>query len=131
MNLPRFPSFSLLDCWYPATLYNDRIMRYVLSHSVNTKLNIAQSKKIIILCTTWWYGSTFIASNNLVSPSLLLWKFCGNSQFPQSFGRFVQNCAFSQSFHTRKLGEILVILAFLSASSREQKLDSKPLSKVY
>ena len=57
--------------------------------------------------------------------------FCGNSQFPQSFGRFAQKCAFSERFHTRKLGEILVILAFVSVSSREQKLDSKPLSKVY
>ena len=49
--------------------------------------------------------------NTEISPNFLVWKFCGKTQFPHSFGRFVRNyseTAFPQNFHTRKLGEITV-----------------------
>ena len=29
--------------------------------------------------------------NHEISPNFLVWKFYGNAQFQQSFGRFVQN----------------------------------------
>ena len=43
------------------------------------------------------------AKNTQISPKFLAWKFCGKTQFPQSFGRFT-NCAFPQNFNTMKLG---------------------------
>ena len=42
----------------------------------------------------------------VISPNLLVYKFCGKEQFPQSFERFGGNCAFPQNLHTRKLDEI-------------------------
>ena len=65
--------------------------------------------------------ATITAKNTAISPNFLVWKFCGNTQFPHSFGRiaFQQNfrancpklcgnCPFPQNFHTRKLGGITV-----------------------
>ena len=40
-----------------------------------------------------------------------MWKFYGKAQFPHSFGdspKLCGNCAFTQNFHNRKLGEITV-----------------------
>ena len=34
-----------------------------------------------------------------ISPNFLLWRICGNGQFPQSFGRFAQNYAETGHFH--------------------------------
>ena len=31
------------------------------------------------------------AKNTVISPDFLMWKFCGEAQFPHSFGRFAQN----------------------------------------
>ena len=57
-------------------------------------------------------GSIYIAKNIAISPNFLGWKFCGKAQIPQSFGqicpKLCENCAFSQNFHSRKLGEITV-----------------------
>ena len=39
---------------------------------------------------------TDTSQNTIVSPNLLVWKFCGKAQFPQSFG---------------KLGEITIFYA--------------------
>ena len=62
--------------------------------------------------------------NTVISSNFLVWKFCGKTQFPHSFGREIlwkgtvsavvsanrpklcRNCAFPQNFHTKKLGEI-------------------------
>ena len=49
------------------------------------------------------------ALNTVVSPNFLVWKFCAEAQFPQSLGRFV--CVSLQNFHTRKLGETIVLYA--------------------
>ena len=43
------------------------------------------------------------AENPVISPNFLVFKFCGKSQFPHSFGR---NCTFPKNFNTRELGEI-------------------------
>ena len=54
--------------------------------------------------------------NTVISPNILLCKFCGKAQFPHSFGRFARNYAetvFAQNFHTRKLGDIIVFFAAL------------------
>ena len=40
------------------------------------------------------------AKNPVILPNFLVWKFCEKAQF-------LQNCAFPQNFHTRKLGEIM------------------------
>ena len=37
--------------------------------------------------------------NNEISPNLLVWEFCGNAQFTQSFVRFARNYAETASFH--------------------------------
>ena len=49
------------------------------------------------------------ALNTVVSLNFLVWKFCAEAQFPQSLGRFV--CVSLQNFHTRKLGETIVLYA--------------------
>ena len=42
----------------------------------------------------------FTAKNTLISPNFLVWKICGNAQFPQSFGRlasrFIYNLSLNQ-----------------------------------
>ena len=41
------------------------------------------------------------AKNTIVSPDYVVWKFCGKTQFPHSFGRFALNYAEAVPF--RKL----------------------------
>ena len=52
------------------------------------------------------------AYSAVISSNLLMWKFSGNTLFPQSFGRIVQNSAVNMRFHkmsiSRKLGEISI-----------------------
>ena len=48
-----------------------------------------------------------------VSSNFLVWKFCGKTQFPHSFGR---NCALQQNFQTRKLGEITILFAVMDVT---------------
>ena len=56
----------------------------------------------------------------------LIQKFCGNVQFPQSFGLFdSSNCAIPQNLHSRKLDEITV---FYAVHNLNTTLNS-PLSK--
>ena len=45
-----------------------------------------------------------IASNTVISPNDLVWKFCGKANPAKLF----ENCVFRENFHTRKLGEITV-----------------------
>ena len=52
--------------------------------------------------------------NAEISPNFLVWKFCGNAQFPQNFGQFGQFKAFPQNSHTRKIGEISVFYAVVA-----------------
>ena len=40
-------------------------------------------------------------------PNFLVWKFCGNAEFPQSFGQIARHYAETLPFHTRKLGECI------------------------
>ena len=35
--------------------------------------------------------SSITAQNTVISPNLMVWKFCGKARFPQSFGRFAGN----------------------------------------
>ena len=53
------------------------------------------------------------AKNTVILTDLLVWKFCGKTQFPHSSGgaKLCGNCAFPQSFHTRKSSEITVFFA--------------------
>ena len=48
----------------------------------------------------------------VIPPNFLMWKLCGN-------------CAFSQNFHTRKLGEISVFYAMFDISKCSDKKYSK------
>ena len=41
----------------------------------------------------------FIAWNTVISPNFLVWKFCGEAQFPHSFERITRNYAETVSFH--------------------------------
>ena len=43
----------------------------------------------------------------------MVWKICGNTQFPQRFKRIEQNCEFPQNFYTQKLREVTVLYAVL------------------
>ena len=45
-----------------------------------------------------------IASNTVISPNVLVWKFCGKANRVKLF----ENCVFPENFDTRKLGEITV-----------------------
>ena len=48
------------------------------------------------------------AKKIVISANFLVWKFCGKVQFRS---KLCGNCAFSQNFHTMKLGEITVFFA--------------------
>ena len=67
----------------------------------------------------WKVVWVFTAKNTVISPNFLAWTFCGKAQFPHSFAnrsKLCGNCAFPQSSHTRKLGEITVFyVVFLLA----------------
>ena len=39
------------------------------------------------------------AKNTVISPDILVWKFCGKTQFPQSLVRIAQNYAEIVPFH--------------------------------
>ena len=39
------------------------------------------------------------AKNTVISPNFLVWKFCGKTQFPYSFGRTIRNYAETVPFH--------------------------------
>ena len=62
--------------------------------------------------TLWWVFARYTTKNSVILPNILVWTFCRNTQFPQSFGWFTQNFTdivhFHINFHTRKLGEISV-----------------------
>ena len=38
-------------------------------------------------------------NNAVISPNFLVWKFCGNAQFPGSLGRFARNYTEAVSFY--------------------------------
>ena len=38
------------------------------------------------------------AKNIVISPDFLVWKFCGNAQFPHSFGQIASNYAETDIF---------------------------------
>ena len=69
------------------------------------RVRIMKNTSDTILVTFIWLKNTEI------SPSFLVWKFCGNAQHLHRFGRFAKNCAFLQNFCIRKLGEITVFYA--------------------
>ena len=69
------------------------------------RVRIMKNTSDTILVTFIWLKNTEI------SPSFLVWKFCGNAQRLHRFGRFAKNCAFLQNFYIRKLGEITVFYA--------------------
>ena len=50
-----------------------------------------RNRSIFIRCLT--------ASNPVISPNFMVWKFCGKAQFPHSFGRFARNYAETVPFH--------------------------------
>ena len=39
------------------------------------------------------------AKNTVILPNFLVWKFCGEAQFPHNFVPFAQNYAETASFH--------------------------------
>ena len=41
----------------------------------------------------------FSQVSTVISPYILIWKFCGKAQFPQNFERFAQNYEEIVSFH--------------------------------
>ena len=64
-----------------------------------------------ILTIIVYFVDTHTAKNTVISPNFLVWKFYGKAKFrivlpylPKLGG----NCAFSQNFHTTKLGKIAV-----------------------
>ena len=64
-----------------------------------------------ILTIIVYFVDTHTAKNTVISPNFLVWKFYGKAKFrivlpylPKLGG----NCAFSQNFHTTKLGKITV-----------------------
>ena len=63
--------------------------------------------------------STSTAKNTVISPDFMVWKFCGKAQYrPKLCG----NCAFPQTFHTIKLGEITVFVAVIIKQPLTQRL---------
>ena len=60
-----------------------------------------------------YLGAVCTTKNTIISPNILVWKFCGKEQFPHIAIRpkLWGNCSFPQNFHTRKLVEITVFFA--------------------
>ena len=61
--------------------------------------------------------SFFTAKNTTISLNLLVWKFCGNAQFPP----FHKIYAFPQNFHNSKLREITVFFAVFGKMLKIQR----------
>ena len=77
----------------------------------NTRYN--SCNRYIRFFRKWKWRCT--VKNIVISPNFLVWKFCRKAQFSAYFRairpKLCGNCAFPQSFHTRKLGEITVFFA--------------------
>ena len=61
-------------------------------------------KELLLAISIYWSKSVDLNSielrkNIVISPNILVWKFCGKLQFPHSFGRFTQNYAKTEPFH--------------------------------
>ena len=54
-----------------------------------------QNHKFWMFC----FIECFTAKFNVISPSFLVWKFCGKAQFPHSFGRITRNYSETVPFH--------------------------------
>ena len=61
--------------------------------------------------------------NTKISTNFLVWKFCGNAQFSQSFW-FGGNYAFQQNFHTRKFVKFSKFYAVLDVMTHFRKSDN-------
>ena len=85
-------------------------MREKVGGGGGVRVRIMKNTSDTILVTFIWLKNTEI------SPSFLVWKFCGNAQLLRRFGRFAKNCAFLQNFYIRKLGEITVFYAVARVS---------------
>ena len=44
-------------------------------------------------------SNVIAAKNTVVSPDIMVWKFCGKAQFPCSFGRIPRNYSETVLFH--------------------------------
>ena len=47
----------------------------------------------------WRLWMKIHCKNTVISPNFLVWKLCGKTQFPQSFGRIARNYAETVPFH--------------------------------
>ena len=68
-----------------------------------------------------FFDKTFASGtekNTVILPNFMVWQFYGKAQFPHSFGRIAQNCAFPQNSHTRKLGENAVFFGSMEMSRK-------------
>ena len=50
---------------------------------VNNDDDCRKEKSTMSECET---GGAITAKNTVISPNLMVWKFCGKAQFPHSFG---------------------------------------------
>ena len=82
---------------------------FLVSHGCPLKEMKLREKLTQDMSTLIFWGNS--AKNIVISPDFLVWKFCGNAQFPHSFGN---SCAFLQNFHTRKSGEITIFFPVLN-----------------
>ena len=56
-------------------------------------------EKLVLNYTDYFFITSYTAKNTIISPDLLMWRFCGKAGFPHSFGRITRNYAKTVPFH--------------------------------
>ena len=75
---------------------NDTLSLYTVLEFVDLLRDVfVVSATLSVMC----YLVVDTAENTVISPNFLVWKFCGKTQFPHSFGRFTRSYAETVPFH--------------------------------
>ena len=80
------------------------IFQFIGIRNVNLVYRMALMQTFTLHCVNY----------RIILANFLVWRFCGETQFPKSIGRCPKlcgNCVFSQTFHSGKLAEITVFYA--------------------
>ena len=93
-------------------VFGSRNWRYYSGHAFQHQLDLLRRPISFSSCfsfccmvslgfqtVSFLYLQINTGKNPVISPNLLVWKFCGNAQFPHSFGRFTRTYAETVFFH--------------------------------
>ena len=81
--------------------FNEKYIFMIICMNISSNLlqPLEQYHSSYVHDLIWWILRPIIRLNIETSPNFLVWKFCGNAQFPHSFGWFIRNSTEIMPFH--------------------------------